>query len=317
MSEWLEVRIPISPLDHYFNRIHLIAHSIRSLGGVYQDVRIRVSVGSDSEPENLYSRVPWSKALGIDWVWVDRADFKKWENTQHEYVATIMERYRPPFTSRQVLMLDADVLVMREFDELSTMLDKNSGIAAVAAHMSPAPKDADNLRWWRAMFDAAKIDPPSFANEYSGWGIMEFDPSRRLSPPYFNSGVVLASSSALERFYDGYVQALNVVRSVEDTYFFEQIAMTLALAVTGVPVHSIPLRYNFPNQKEFDELRPAELENVRFLHFLRTNIIRRESDFQSTNTIAKLIERKDLTGSNEALRLRLMELLPRMIADRG
>ena len=40
MKKWLEVRIPISPRSDYFNRVRLIAYSIRSLGGRYADVPI-------------------------------------------------------------------------------------------------------------------------------------------------------------------------------------------------------------------------------------------------------------------------------------
>jgi hypothetical protein len=316
MSEWLEVRIPISPLNHYFNRVHMIAHSIRSLGGHYQDVKIRVSVGADSEPEDLHSRFPWSRSAGIEWVWVNRSDYKNWENTKHKYIATMMERYKPPFTSRQVLMLDADILVMREFDELSAMLDVHSGIAAVMAHVAPFSRKLDHAEWWQSIFAAAGIEVPSFTYEYSGWGILECDPSRRFGPPYFNTGTVLGTSSALEQLYDAYMQHLNVVRSVVDNYFFEQIALTLALQVTGIPTHVVPLRYNFPNIPKYDEKHRSELSNVRFLHFLKTEIVRRESDFETMSTIRELECRTDLTGSNEALRLRLSDLLPLMISDR-
>ena len=315
MSTWLEVRIPISPVEHYFNRIHMIAHSIRSLGGPYTDVRIRVSVGSDSEPYDLYSRLPWSRRAGVEWVWVGREDFRKWEHTEHKYIATMMERFRPPFTTRQVLMLDADIMVMREFDELSTQLDAAPGLAAVMAHSSPAKWPADQAAWWGTMYASAGLEMPPFEHEYSGWGIMERVPSRRLGPPYFNTGVVLANAPVLERLYDTYMRELDVVRSVEDTYFFEQIALTLALQATGIAPHVAPLRYNFPNQQQFDELHPTELENVRFLHFLRTDVIHRETDFETSAAAEKLAGRTDLKGSNEAFRRRLAALLPLIAAD--
>jgi hypothetical protein len=318
MGRWLEVRIPISPADHYFNRIQLIAASIRSLGGRYADAAIRVTVGADSEPEDLYARLPWSKEAGVEWVWVGRDDFRDWRGTQHEYIATMMERFRPPFASDQVLMLDADVIIMREFDELVRMLDAAPGIAAVMAHTSPFGREqpAEHERDWNRVFAAFGLPPQPFAHEHSGWGAMERNPLRRFSPPYFNTGVLLASAGALEMLYEPYMAALDTVRRVMDTYFFEQIALTLALATTGVAAHVVPLRYNFPNQPGFDRAHPVEMEQTRFLHFLRTNIVHREADFVDLEAMTRFAERSDLLGSNALLRRRVAELLPVIAAAR-
>jgi hypothetical protein len=337
MNDWLEVRIPISPRADYFNRIQVIAHSIRSLGGPYADVRVRVTVGADQEPEDLYAHLPWSGAAGVEWVWANRAEFQNWKNTKHEYIATMMERFRPPFSTRHVLMLDADILVMRRFDELRDLLDEKPGVASMMAHVSAAPTpsnrarwrkrlfrltgiggsvDLDGRHWWQQLYDLVGAPMPPFVYEHSGWGIVWHDRARRFGPPYFNTGVVLASASILERLYEPYMRALDALRTVADTYFFEQIALTLSLAQTGAPFHVLPLRYNFPNDPEFDKARPDELNEIRFLHFLRTNIVRRELDFETMDTIRAMTARKDLTGSNELLRRRTAELLPSMMVER-
>lgn len=338
MSAWLEVRIPISPLDHYFNRVQLIAHSIRSLGPSYADVQVRVTVGADQEPEDLHARFPWSKAAGIDWVWVDRAEFRHWKDTRHEYIATMMERFRPPFSSRHVLLLDADVLAMRPFEELRDVLDETPGLAAMMAHAAPfGPRKRrgdslgrgwlgaltgrqeqwDNSSGWQRLFSAAGTPVPEFKYEYANWGITEHDPRRRFGPPYFNTGIVMASAMILEQIYEPYMRALDRVRAILDTYFFEQIGLTLALLETRTPFHVLPLRYNFPNQPEFDRGNPDELRNVRFLHFLRTNIVRREADFQTLAAVEDLTARRDLEGSNEMLRARVAALLPAVKAERA
>jgi hypothetical protein len=319
MSAWLEVRVPISPRDDYFNRIHFIARSVRSLGEEYANVRVRVTVGADQDPDDLDRRMPWANQAGIDWVWVDRNEFVRWKDTQHPYIATMMERFRPPFSTKYVLMLDADVLAMRAFDEVIASLEVRPGIAAVMAHASPFNFAAgpEHAQWWRRMAEATNVVLPDFKNEHSGWGLMDSDPMRRFSPPYFNTGVVLASAEVLERFYEAYMRCLYAVRGVLDSYFFEQIAMTLALYQLEIHPIVLPLRYNFPNQSEFDQARADELADVRFLHFLRNNVIDREADFVSLRNVAKLVSRTDLEGSNEALRLRVAELLPFVQADRG
>ncbi len=318
MSGWLEVRVPISPRDDYFNRIHFIARSVRSLGDEYANVRVRVTVGADQDPDDLDRRMPWASQAGIDWVWVDRNEFVSWKNTQHPYIATMMERFKPPFSTKYVLMLDADVLVMRAFDEVVAKLTAKPGIAAVMAHVSPFGFAAgpEHVQWWRRMAEAANVRLPNFDNEHSGWGLMDSDPLRRFSPPYFNTGVVLASSEVLENFYEAYMRCLFAVRGVLDSYFFEQIAMTLALAQLGIDPIVLPPRYNFPNQSEFDQAYADDLAQVHFLHFLRNDVIDRGADFISLQKIAKLVSRKDLKGSNEALRRRMEELLPLVQADR-
>ena len=129
----------------------------------------------------------------------------------------------------------------------------------------------------------------------------------RMSPFYLNTGVVFAPREIFERLYGPYIDALDFVRSEIDSYFFEQIALTLALERAAIAVNALPLRFNYPNQPEFDQNHPMELADVRLLHFLRTPIINREDDFANYNSLIRLLARNDLTGSNEVLRNRLRE----------
>jgi hypothetical protein len=315
MTPCLEVRIPISPLDHYYNRVHLIAHSIRSLGGRYADAGIRVTIGADAEPQDLHKKLPWSRRLNIDWRWIDRREFLTWSGTAHPYIATMMERFRPPFDADNILMLDADVIAMRPFDELLTRLETRPGIAGVMAHVSPF-QPHEHEAWWRRFFKDAGLAAPEFAHALSGWGLMDHEPTRRLSPPYFNTGVLLAPRALLAQLYDPYMECLVAVRKVLDTYFFEQIALTVAMYRAGLPFHVVPLRYNFPNQAAFDAAQPGELRELCFLHFLRSDVVKREADFVDLTTLKRLVARQDLSGSNEKLRQRVAELLPILIAGR-
>jgi hypothetical protein len=87
-----------------------------------------------------------------------------------------------------------------------------------------------------------------------------------------------------------------------DTYWFDQLALALAVAKSGVPACTLPLRFNFPNQAAFDEAHPVELADVRFLHYLRTDTVHRDRDFEDLEATGRLIGRTDLSGSSEALR---------------
>lgn len=302
----LEVRIPISPRPDYFNRVRVIALSIRDF---YPGARIRVTVGTGAPQRDLFDELPWSRELGIEWQWVGAEEFLEWSQTQHPYIATMMERFRPPFGAEFVLMLDADVIAVRGFDELFA---GPHGIKAMMAHGCPFGNPARAA--WEDLFAGYGLHPPAFDAELSGWGIMENDPERRYSPPYFNTGVLFAPAAELERLYEPYVDALRYVRTQMDSYFFEQIALTLALANAEIPVQILPLRYNYPNQAEFDSLHPGELADVRLLHFLRTDGgVRREEDFETIASMRRLASREDLAGSNEVLRDRLAQILEHVL----
>jgi hypothetical protein len=283
----LEVRIPISPRPDYFMRVRLIAMSIREF---YPHAVITVSVGADTEPYDLEKALPWSAGLGVEWAWVPRAEFTDWRNTAHPYIATMMQRFRPPFAADRVLMIDADVIVLKAFDELFAERDS---IAGVMAHGSPFA--GVHQEQWTTLFRGYELSDPVFEHEHSGWGTMISDPAVRLSPPYFNTGVLFAPAAMLVELYPTYMDALEYVRATMDSYYFEQIALTLAMERAGLPATILAPRYNYPNQTNFDEFWPGELNDLRLLHFLRTEI--------------GLVQRRDLTGSNELLRRRIVALL--------
>ena len=311
---FLEVRIPISPKQDFFNRVRLIANSVRSLGPKYATTKFRVSVGADERPFDLHVALPWSTGLDIEWVWVDRHEFNLWRGTTHAYIATMMDRFMPPFGADTVLMLDADVMAMRPFDELIEFVNAGrGGIGAVMAHVSPF-NGLDHQGTWTKLYRDFGLGDPSFAHEHSGWPAMS---GARYSPPYFNTGVVCAPATVLTEFHARYVSALQFVRRQLDSYYCEQIAMTLALDKTDRLLPPRPVRYNFPNQVEFDRLYPEELENVTFLHFLRTDVVDRECDFADLAAMTRLAERRDLSGSNEIFRGRVAALLPLMHGPSG
>jgi len=100
------------------------------------------------------------------------------------------------------------------------------------------------------------------------------------------------------------------VNSTIDTFFRFQIALTLAIQKLGLPTRALPLRYNFPNDPQFDQKYPEELMNLRILHYLRCEIVHRKRDFANLEACARLSTRTDLRGSNEVLRQIVAELLP-------
>ena len=120
---------------------------------------------------------------------------------------------------------------------------------------------------------------------------------------YPNSGMVVIPKDCFLAMIPHYHMAINQMRqAMTDHYWFDQLALAIAIAKAGVPYISLPLRYNFPNQREFEELYPEELRQIRALHYLREDQISRKSDFASTAALRRFLGR-DLTGeTNEILR---------------
>jgi hypothetical protein len=289
----LEVRIPLSPLPAWFARTRLIAKSIRQF---YPDAIVTGYIGADSDPLDTMALLP-PPGDDIDWRIISRRDFMAWADTANPYVATMAARWQPPYRGTHILLLDADILPMARFDELFGI----DAIQGVQAHV-PALDNAD----WVRLFGHFDLPQPAMIHPYTGADIM-CKPST--GPCYWNTGVVFGPSARFAAVSVAYDAILDRVRGILNSYFFDQIGLTLAVAEAKSPTVSLPLRYNFPNQPEFDAAHPAELADIRFLHYLRTDIIDRDRDFASPEATEVFLRRRDLAGSNERLRARVKELM--------
>ncbi len=134
--------------------------------------------------------------------------------------------------------------------------------------------------------------------------------TERLSPPYFNSGMVFGPCHSFEAMAEPYQDAIIYMRAVmSNSYWFDQLALALALAKTIQRTNLLPMRWNFANQKSFEDIYPDELADVRFIHAMREDVIHRTRDFESDAAVKALVARTDLTGANEQLRAHIAELL--------
>lgn len=289
--------MPISPTPAFFNRARLIAKSVREW---YPDAEVKVTVGED-KPFSIDRLMSASSAvgLGVTTQLVSEQDFAPWRDTQCPYLATVMNSYKPPFHGDHILMLDADVLPVKRFDELFVF----DGISGMQTHVPPfVPTDN-----WYHLFDGFGCKRPLHWHEHTGCGVM--CPKKIFSPPYFNSGMIFGPRWCFEKISEPYFAAVQYLRKVmRDTYWFDQIGLALAIAKAEIPVNVLPMRWNFANQLSFDEAFPDELADVRFIHAMRTDIVDRDKDFESEEALHRLSYRRDLLGSNEVLRARVAEL---------
>jgi hypothetical protein len=223
--------------------------------------------------------------------------FNAWAGTRSEYLATMMDRYKPPFYGDYILMLDADVIPVKRFDE---WFDER-GLCGVQAHVSPCTKPD-----WCQLFRRFGLAAPDMRHVYSGHGIMT---AHEMGPLYYNSGVVFGRRELFERLSGEYMDAIDFLkRNLPDTYWFDQIGLALGIAAAALPARTFPLRYNFPNRPAFDRAHPEELADCRFLHAMQTDVVDRDRDFESDEALESMCARTDLDGSNEILRRRVTDL---------
>jgi hypothetical protein len=315
-TPFLELHVPISPREFFFTRVRYIAKSLRCLGGDFASSKIVATVGDLAPAIDLDRLLPWSRDEGIEWRWVNNDFFVKWHASGNPYIATMMDRFRTGFQSEYVIIADADILFLRDPSALFSLVKQGLDIGGVMAHVSPfaTGDELSHAESWNRLFDAFDLPPPILEFEHSGWGIMfDHEPSR-YSPAYFNSGMMIGTSEAMNRMAPLALPALNAVRSVMDTFFFDQLAFTLMMYKARINKKLIPLRFNFPNQTEFEHRYPDDAESISVLHYLRTEVVDRDRIFASQDAIQSFVARDDLVGSNEQLRSRV-EALTRLIHE--
>lgn len=304
---FLEVHVPISPRAFFFNRVRYLAKSLRSFGGELANSKIVVSMGDPAPALDLDRLLPWAREEGIEWRWVDRKFFAAWHHTGNPYIATMMDRFRAGFRSEYVIIADADILFVRDPSNMFSLMKGGLDVGGVMAHVSPFLIETafSHTEWWNRLFAAFDLPQPIPEFEHSGWGLMfEHEPSR-YSPAYFNSGMIVGTGEAMNRMARLALPALKAVRSVLDTFFFDQIAFTLMMYKAKVNKRLIPIRYNFPNQAEFEQKYREDAGSISVLHYLRTETVDRDAIFESGATLSSFIARRDLSGANEQLRARI------------
>lgn len=295
-----EVHVPISPTPGFFTRVRLLTATLRRFGGALAGSPVVVTVSRDCEPYDLAAALPWSAGLGIEWRWVDAATW-----AARGIYGTALHRLTADFAAPFVLMLDADTIVTGPLDELLE-LGEHDAIGGVIAHIAPEVAFRDGFHrsgpsFWDELHLSAGLIPPVLACEHTGWGRLDHDPDRRYCPAYFNLGVLAASAETMRRLGGVVFEEMDAVDRFVDSHYRCQLAVTLAIARAGAAWSDLPVRWNFPNDAHFGAAYPEDAADVRVLHYLRDDEIRRETDTGSPEGLAALLERTGLAPANALL----------------
>ncbi len=271
MRDDLEIHVPIRPTSNFFNRVHYLAASLRRHGGPLSESRIIVTVGADQEAVDLSSHQPWSRQYPIRWRWLDRTLFAR-----HNFFGTALARFREPFQARNVLMLDADILIHREFTDLIQSLDREGCLHGMPALASPWREFWDQQsheQWWQSVFDAASLGPVPF--QHTCWDVLWWPDPPRLSPPYFNCAVLAAPAETMAQIGTVIFEHMRAVERVKDFIYKGQIALSLSVVSLNLRYRELPMRYNMPNHAVAENFTD-EVRDVRILHYLNSS----SKDFQ-------------------------------------
>ena len=296
----LECRIPISPKPDWINRTRLLAYSIWEY---YPDAIMHIYIGEPGGVSDASKALVEAGLPGMMLEYIDGVEFDQWNGTRAEYIATMNRRFTGPVLGDHVLILDADVVCMNRFDGLF-YVDRVQG---VIAHVPPMDQSS-----WRQLFAMWGHGVPTMNYGYSGAGVM-IPAHAECGPFYVNSGVVFAPRAIFQSLWSPYQEAIKFLRTIlADAYWFDQLALALAVQAASVPKYERWIGYNMPNQDGFDQHDPNAVEIPIFIHYLRTDIIHRERDLASWEAACKLVQRRDLTGTNENFRRRVQQLMDKV-----
>lgn len=295
----LEVRIHISPTPHFFRQIEYIWRAFTAAGGYTADALIKVFVGEDCEPYDLYEGNPWSRGR-IEWIWADREEFRRLSYA-------VPERQRARVDGDLILFLDADTLLIRPIDDLIDALVASQCVAGVMAHNPPF----HGLPFgWQAVFDAVGRPLPPDRYQHTGYDLLWRIPQHRFGPAYFNFGVVFVPAAYMSALGAEYVRQMDrAAKAPIVPYFRGQLSMTLAIYELNLPRLALGVRYNFPNYPVFDRAMLSELADARIIHYLSEDVLGTRRDvWGDEQNFQAFLNRRDLTGSNEVLRARAAAL---------
>ena len=280
-----------------------LSRSWAAAGGATGRARVSVWAGADEEPYDLADRT------GLDhvrWHWVDRERFRR-----ESIFATVTERQLEPSDADVVVFCDADTLLVRNVDDVLEAVASNGCVAGVIAHVPPPLAEGDVERRWEHIFASAGRRLPSDRYQHTGWGAMyDAPPANRFGPAYYNFGAVFVPGPHVARLGEEFERQIAIAGRTPIVPFFKaQLALTFAIYELDLPRVALALRYNFPNDEWAERLFPADLDDVRVVHYLREHVIgTRRSTWGDDDNFSQFLLRQDLAGSNEAVRSTCLRL---------
>ena len=281
-----------SPTDAFYSQTAMFRLALDSLGGIYRQARLVLCIG-DGDVASVPDR--WRRHLrDVDVLWVPRKAFRD-VGSGGDFRYEVLDA-----GCDLSLLCDADTLLLAEIDSaaLQRMVER-PGIRGVIAHFPPPFGDTAGLGrvgrdprdFWQALSRAVLGRPLPLDHRHT------LTPEPVACPFYVNYGVLIGGFEPLRALYDQLRVVQPKIRRHVGNQFFAQMGVALACAAADLATEALPLRYNFPNDPLADAMHPGELADVRFMHYLRTQVFDRHRIFASAADFEAFM-RLELGGSN-------------------
>jgi hypothetical protein len=196
--------------------------------------------------------------------------------SSHHYKTHPPARWYVEAKTKNCIFIDSDVFICSNLDELE---QNNDCLCGVIAHDCPF-----NLSEWHELFNLFNVKFP----EETFLTLK----TKKVCPFYINFGFVLITETIKKKIrgrFNFYINKLGTIEKYKNNFFLAQIALTLTVCELEVKTKCLPLRYNFPDYKNHDNLFSEEFDNIKIFHYFNDKLnflnIKELKDYKKNLTI--------------------------------
>jgi len=275
LKKRVEFRIPISPTEKFFSLVRFYNFALRHLHTPpYRDARLSVVVGDYCDLDDVRRKNKWSESFNVTWERVPDEVF-----AEFHWAGTANWRLCIPAGEADVVILsDADTVLLRDIDPLLSELPiQEPAVRGHMAHVQPPLGEGSTApsptcpEFWPWLFKLFDIPWPIVTYRYS----MDVSGSLPECPAYFNLGFIALNAKALPIFSSEIIETTRRVTLATDSFMRCQIAMTIIAYRAGINIATLPAVYNAANDLDHLRLNELSIDQIRVLHFLRSDEIDR------------------------------------------
>jgi hypothetical protein len=274
----LEFRIPISPTSGFYSQVKAFDYALRRLGPPYSCARLCVYVGDNCDIQEVRRANTWSGA-SVEWEAVPREIFDEFG-----IHGTADWRLNPPSRDADLIILsDADTILLRDINPLlMAMPEDRPAIRGHMAHLPPPSRGGDlpqpsSKEYWPRLFARFGAPWPDRLFAYSMDDTGQFPQI----PAYFNLGFVAFNPAGLSALGLHIFDFQRKFVSAIECNMRCQIALSVIAYTQQLDVDVLPATYNAANDVEHLKRNYISVEDIRVLHYLRTDEIDRSTIFLS------------------------------------